>query len=102
MKNVIILLVLCFANHSFAGDLLYFKYTGGAAKEVSEDKVQSTCNMNFIFRDELKEKAPAYLEQAIIKAAFTGNLLPSIEAAVSSAKSSNKCLWVTSAEKSKL
>lgn len=81
---------------STQADVKIVQSKDGKIVEVATDAAEATCGKNFIFREAKKEEAPAYLAKEIIKAAFKGEMSPSIDALVSSLKTSNgKCAWVT-------
>jgi hypothetical protein len=68
----------------------------GSVIEVDASAVEATCGKNFVFREAKRDEAPAYLHKEIIKAAFKGDMAPSIEVVVSALKAnSGKCAWVT-------
>lgn len=88
---------------SAVANIVFVQAKSGSIAEVSAEKVQSVCGKNFFFREIKKEEAPEYLYKEIVKAAFSGEMLPSIDAVVASLKkSSGKCAWLTPEEFARL
>jgi hypothetical protein len=80
-------------------EVKFIQSKSGAIVDVATSEVEATCGKNFVFRELKKEEAPAYLQKEIIKAAFKGEMAPSIDALVGSLKANNgKCAWVTPEE----
>ncbi len=84
-------------------EIKFVQSKGGAISEVATKDVEATCGKNFVYRETKKEEAPDYLQKEIIKAAFKGEMQPSIDAVVSALKAnSGKCAWVTPDELPKI
>jgi len=79
-----------------SAELKFVQSQGDKIVEVASAKVKETCGTNFVFREANKAEAPDYLSKEIVKAAFTSQMAPSLEALVGTLKASKgKCAWVT-------
>jgi len=102
VKIVSVILFLMIGYSSYAG-VLVAKYNGSAFSIVNTSETQEVCGAKFEFRDEHKKMVPAYLEPALIKFSFSGKKLHStLNKAKEAAKSSGKCIWLSSEEKGSL
>lgn len=101
MKNTILIATVVISSNLYALDIVSFN--GSKFDVIPAGSVQEKCGDNFAFRDEFKDEAPQYLHKAIVKASFTGKLVPSFENMKDALKGTpGKCGWVASAELSKL
>jgi len=97
-----LVLVLSMVAEASLAEVKFVQSKGGSIVELDAAAVEASCAKNFVFREAKRDEAPAYLHKEIIKAAFKGDMMPSIEAVVGALKAnSGKCAWVTADELAK-
>ena len=100
IKIILTLLTLGFASPLFAG---VAQSDGSKFTAVAAGAEESTCGTNYVFRDQHKSQAPAYLEPEVIKQSFKGTkFFVSLADAKTAANSGKKCLWYADSEKAAL
>lgn len=77
----------------------YIRAEGSQIVEVPSGKVRSTCEFKFLYRDVNKDDVEPYLQKQILKAAFTGNLIPQLDLVVEKLQRARGfCSWVSPQE----
>lgn len=102
-KNLLLSAVLFLTASAAWAQVQYVKFENNQFVDIPADQVQNVCKKAFVFREEHKVDAPKYLHGEILKAAFNGKLLPSLETANEAIKNTpGTCTWVTSEERGRL
>lgn len=101
MKISILLFFLCSAVFA-KSNVRYIQSQNHKIIEIPEGDMESVCGANFVFREQGKNNLPNYLRKEAIKAAFKGQMAPSLEVMITLLLSSNgKCGWLIEGENPK-